>query len=363
MKESSLVAVAVLVSSVSAELYCPSQNDLIVAYTTPGATNTLTNQGWMNKGGGAAATKSSFNLLGGSVEYDLDLRNVKSGVNANIYTVSPKFKGPSFEKSFYCDGAATGADWCVEVDWIESNGNCGGATTLHTVEGPGNDGCSAWGCRNQYHYNGVSKFHMKIDYGLDGTWTTTHDGVVIDSGMLNPNPKSSDWATLKQQYTDNGAVIYSSIWVGWVPVDDCGTAKGDLANSYYSVANLTINGTVVQGPTPTKCGSGPSPPSPPSPPPPPPPCTDPNGGKTSDGTPCATQKKYNNCGASWMKGWCCATCFNCSGANRCGGRQSAVDAGNVTDSGSSPPQVTSVGGQVTQCSYPKQAPIGPCTSV
>ena len=67
------------------------------------------------------------------------------------------------------------------------------------------------------HYNGVSKFHMRIDYGLDGTWTTTHDGVMIDSGMLNPNPKGSDWATLKQQYTDNGAVIYSSIWVGWVP--------------------------------------------------------------------------------------------------------------------------------------------------
>ena len=25
------------------------------------------------------------------------------------------------------------SDRCVEVDWIESNGNCGGATTLHTV--------------------------------------------------------------------------------------------------------------------------------------------------------------------------------------------------------------------------------------
>lgn len=41
-----LVAAVVLVLSVSAELYCPGQSDLIVAYTTPGATNTLTNQGW-----------------------------------------------------------------------------------------------------------------------------------------------------------------------------------------------------------------------------------------------------------------------------------------------------------------------------
>ena len=41
-----MVAAAALVTSVLAELYCPSQNDLVVAYTTLGATNTLTNQGW-----------------------------------------------------------------------------------------------------------------------------------------------------------------------------------------------------------------------------------------------------------------------------------------------------------------------------
>lgn len=88
-------------------------------------------------GGGAAATKASFNLLGGSVDFDLDLSNVHVGVNANIYTVSPTLANPSsgFVKSDYCDGAATGSKWCVEVDWIESNGDCGGATTLHTVEG------------------------------------------------------------------------------------------------------------------------------------------------------------------------------------------------------------------------------------
>merc|ERR1712232_1034054 len=86
------------------------------------------------------------------------------GVNANIYTISPTFSGSEFSKEAdYCDGAATGDDWCMELDWIEANGKCGGAATIHTIEGPGNDGCTAWGCRVSEHY-GNSKFHMKIEY-------------------------------------------------------------------------------------------------------------------------------------------------------------------------------------------------------
>lgn len=119
------------------------------------------------------------------------------------------------------------------------------------------------------------------------------------------------------------AVPNCSIWTGWVPVDSCGN-KGDLATSAFTVSNLRIRGTVVQGPTPKTCTGPPSPPLPPSPPPPPSPpsppgCTDPNDGKTSDGTPCTKQKQWNNCGAEWMKGWCCRTCFNCrSGCGEAG---------------------------------------------
>jgi hypothetical protein len=35
---------------------------------------------------------------------------------------------------------------------------------------------------------------MRIEYGLDGTWTTIRDGDVINSGNLNPTPKATDWA-------------------------------------------------------------------------------------------------------------------------------------------------------------------------
>jgi len=228
-------------------LYCPSANDLTVAYGSPN----LFDQGWSISGGGGVATKSAFNLLGGYVEYDIDISGVPTGVNANIYTVSPRIGGDGFRQDNYCDGAASGDKFCLEVDWIESNGNCGGATTLHTIEGPGN-GCTAWGCSNTYHYNGRTSFHMRIDYGYDGQWTTTRDGQEIGPYSFSPSPQGSDWGILKGFYESKGAVIYSSQWTGWVPVSDCGT-WGDLGSAYFSIKNLKVYGSVVQGPTPRGC--------------------------------------------------------------------------------------------------------------
>jgi len=250
-----------LLSIIEAAEYCPAAGDLVATY---GFGVSLYDQGWSNHGGGGAATKASFNLLGGSVDYDIDVSGVDTGVNANIYSISPVFSG-SFAQTDYCDGAKTGADWCVEVDWIESNGKCGGQTTLHTRQGPGSDGCTAWGCANSYHYNGQSSFHMRVSFNYDGTWTTFRDNQIIYPSSLSPTPQGQDWSTLQSQYSTRGAVIYSSLWVGWVPVQDCGTS-GSLANSHFTVSNLRINGTVVQGPTPRLC-SGPNPPSPPPPPP------------------------------------------------------------------------------------------------
>jgi len=236
-------------------MYCPTADDLTLAYCDPGpnfdmACPTLTDGGWTVNGGGGVATKSAFNLLNGYVEYDIDISNVDTGVNANIYTISPQFSGPFFNKTLdYCDGAATGSDWCMELDWIEVNGHCGGAATIHTIEGPGNDGCTAWGCRITEHY-GNSKFHMKVEHDGNGAWTITRDGQVM-SGW-NPDP-SGAWGYIKQMMQERGTVIYSSEWTGWVPADDCGTDAGDLYGSSFSISNLKIYGSVVQGPEPTEC--------------------------------------------------------------------------------------------------------------
>jgi len=228
-------------------VYCPSAGDLTAAYGSP----QIKDQVWQTHGGGAVATKAAFNLLGGYVEYEIDFSQVHPGVNANIYTISPKFGG-SFTQDAYCDGAATGAKWCPEVDWVESNGNCGGQTTLHTVQGPGSQGCTAWGCAAAYHYGGRSTFNMRIEYGPDGTWTTIRDGQVIGPSTLSPVPGANDWGVLAAHYANYGAVIYSSQWVGWVPVPDCGTT-GDLNSSTFTVSNLKICGKLTQGPAPRAC--------------------------------------------------------------------------------------------------------------
>jgi len=213
------------------------------------------------KGKGRAGTAAAYNMLGGTVEFDFDVSGTHRGVNANIYTISPTIAGSKYHISDYCDGSLPDdgtVPWCPEIDWIESNGNCGGATTLHTKKQKGgNDGCTSWGCRTQYQYNGKASFHVKVTYGTDGTWTTIRDGQVIDAGTMNPHPDGNSWASLKHYYESKGAVIISSEWIGWVPVDACGgnAGEGELAASHFSVKNLRIEGSIVQGPTPKACAT------------------------------------------------------------------------------------------------------------
>jgi len=244
---------AILTTFVTADIFCPSTNDLVITYkSTTGPT--LINQGWQHHGGGGVATKASFNLLGGSVDYDIDFSGSRVGVNANIYSISPQFSG-SYGGNDYCDGAKpAGNEWCVEVDWIESNGNCGGQSTLHTRPGPGSDGCTAWGCGRAYTYNGQASFHMKISYDTNGNWFTEHNGAMIKPTDLAPQPQSYDTQEVKTFYQQRGAVIVSTQWVGWVPgVGGCSTNPGDLASSVFTVKNLRINGTLVNGPRPQAC--------------------------------------------------------------------------------------------------------------
>jgi hypothetical protein len=214
----------------------------------------IVNQGWQTRGGGGVATKAAFNLLGGSVEFDIDLSNTNVGVNANIYTISPTFSDPSssFSQSDYCDGQKTGNKWCAEIDWIESNGKCGGATTYHTHPGTGG-GCSAWGCFGTFSYGSNTAFHVRVDIDTSGAVTVTRDGQVVSINQ-NGVPDGSDWSVIAGQYASQGAVIYSSQWVGWVPMgDQCGSSSGNLGSSSFSVSNLKVTGSVVQGPTPNAC--------------------------------------------------------------------------------------------------------------
>ncbi len=228
--------------------YCPSAADFRIDYKGRGSTQNLFDGGWSQTGGGRVATKSTFNLLNGSVEFDVDLTKCNRGVNANIYTISPDLK-KEYTGAEYCDAQKSGSRWCVEIDWLESNGNCLGQTTYHTVPGTGK-GCTAWGCKAQFSYP-VPRFHMKFEYSPEGVISAYKNGRLL---TILPPPTAKDWQTVKKYHTERGALIISSQWVGWVPSSkNCSKSAGKLETSTYSIKNLQIEGTVVKGPEPTKC--------------------------------------------------------------------------------------------------------------
>jgi len=232
--------------------YCPTASDLLVAY---GEGVQIEDGGWSIQGDGGAATKASFNLLGGFVEFDFDVSNANTGVIPNVYTVSPDGIDGGFTSDKYCDDGENDKPDCLEVDWLEANGGCGGATTLHTVSGTGPGACNYWGCRSTYSFGGAT-FHMKVEYGSDGRFTITRDGQQISGDSLDPPASGQDWGIVQSTYQSKGGVIYSSQWTGsWVPADFCGGGPGDLDGSQFRISNLRISGSVVQGPEPSKCGS------------------------------------------------------------------------------------------------------------
>jgi len=232
----------------SATLFCPSANDLQLLYTdkTPPV---LYNQGWSISGGGGVTSKSTFNILNGWMSYTVDFTNVPTGVNSNIFTSHPRFSGSVYNPNDHCGG--NDDNFCVEIDFIESNGFCGGATTLHTVPGTGtSQNCNGYGCSTSYHYKNGAKFNMNVSWDSEGHWTTVLDGQVLP--QLNPVPQAIDWQNEVNAIRVNGSLICSTQWVGWVPLDDCGTV-GDLYSAKMSISNLQVYGDVVQGPIPTKC--------------------------------------------------------------------------------------------------------------
>merc|ERR1711865_645352 len=131
----------------------------------------------------------------------------------------------------------------------------------------------------------------KVEYGNDGKLTITRDGQRISGDDLS-FVSGSDWGIVQSTYQNQGAVLYSSQWTGdWVPADFCGGGPGDLGGSRFSISNLKVSGSVVQGPEPQKC-SGPQPSPSPSPSPTPTP------------TPTPSPSPYD---CSWVAQWGCGT--------------------------------------------------------
>eukprot|EP00928_Gymnodinium_smaydae_P009986 TRINITY_DN1374_c0_g1_i1.p1 TRINITY_DN1374_c0_g1~~TRINITY_DN1374_c0_g1_i1.p1 ORF type:complete len:327 (+),score=52.99 TRINITY_DN1374_c0_g1_i1:77-982(+) len=206
--------------------YCPNTaQDFNVDYGSP----QFSGSGWRIQGGARVSSKTSFNLAGGSVEFDMDLSNAHGGVNNNVYATYP------VDGHSYCDSGGS-APGCAEYDWTENNGNCAQATTWHHDRGGSEHG-------GEQYVGGLSNnVHVKVTWNNDGSRSHVSVG--------GNNYDGEGFADVMAQH---GLVIYSSQWTGWVP-GSCG-GDGNLQASSYAVENLRIVGRVVQGPVPAKCSS------------------------------------------------------------------------------------------------------------
>eukprot|EP00928_Gymnodinium_smaydae_P024532 TRINITY_DN19824_c0_g1_i1.p1 TRINITY_DN19824_c0_g1~~TRINITY_DN19824_c0_g1_i1.p1 ORF type:complete len:320 (+),score=30.22 TRINITY_DN19824_c0_g1_i1:42-1001(+) len=249
-------------SFAAGELYCPTADDFQLDGNIQ-----WNGAGWKMTGSGGVHGRQTFNLLGGFVEFDLDTTGAHGGVNNNFYLVSPD---PSyFSASNDCDIQAQGKPACMEMDIIENNGDCLAQTTWHTWPNHNGD-CDQGGCWGQRYRSGVS--HVRAEFTQDGWMTVLIDGTKVD--VVNPVPSENAHKYVRDVMSSKGAQIQSSQWVGWVPAGNC-PGGGDLGSSSFSIQNLRVSGTIVQGRVPATCtgpapspapGPGPSPAPAPSPP-------------------------------------------------------------------------------------------------
>lgn len=205
--------------------YCPNGlSDFNIDYGGP----QLSAGGWHIQGGARVSSKASFNFAGGFLEFDMDLSNAHGNVNNNFYMTFPR------DGRSYCDSGGSCSSCCAEMDFTENNGNCWQATTWHGDRG----GHDHDGEAQQGGING--QVHIRAAWNADGT------SLGVD---VNGDHHSGEgFADVMSQV---GGVLYSSQWTGWVP-GSCG-GDGNLGSSSFSVSNIKIQASVVQGPEPQKC--------------------------------------------------------------------------------------------------------------
>jgi hypothetical protein len=264
------------------QCFCPKASDLQWDYGEGKPGNEIRDGGWTITEDGRVSSKGVFNLLGGYVEYDIDISRTAIGVNSNVYGVFPFMAAGDFDALQYCDAQPISPVWCPEMDFVENNGPVAWTSTWHTVPGRvpngtrNSAGCDEKGCYAARFYQ--PPFHYKaqctarepapmIDSSRTYTIRTSFDeltgdmNVTFKQGATNVNmagdsflndlgsaPDSYDRSIVKQFMEERGLAMVSSLWVGWVPAAAiCPSYDATPEGSSFSVSNLRFAGKLIRG--------------------------------------------------------------------------------------------------------------------
>jgi len=216
----------------------------------------------------------SPNLLGGSLEYDVDLSNAGCSCNAAVYLVYMPGRDvdgnpePSLSNDFYCDANLVGGTYCPEMDIMEAN-LYSWHTTAHRCNAPDEKGSYYWcdnggdclltthsidpkgyGPSDDYTINTRKMFHTKISFENEDNRLSAIT-VTLSQGEKEFSFSAKDEQCWGYGYLDdmkgpieNGMTIAMMNWgsnwdsMSWLDRDTC---TGDCQNKPdMYISNISV---------------------------------------------------------------------------------------------------------------------------
>lgn len=229
----------------------------------------MNNRGFIIDGPVFDKTKPNFytpNLLGGSVEWDVNLAEHECGCFNTFYTIKVPALNPdgslwNTDGYFYCDANGPGNSYCPEMDLMEAN-KYSFQTTPHSCNAPNAHGHYDWcdhsgqcamniveqlswdgyGPGSQYKINTDNEFHVKIYFDADahGNWIGLTTELTQNGRMQSMTTHCDYLHTLQKDVSDGMAFIVSN-WEGddsWLTKGRC--SGGCPGNAVETIKNINI---------------------------------------------------------------------------------------------------------------------------
>jgi len=203
----------------------------------------------------------TFKLLGGSIQFTVDLSEVGCGLNAAFYLVSLPAAGAGSNGDYYCDANCVGGSCCSEMDLFEANRHAI-QITAHQCTG-GTSGCDSGGCAKNtqslgssafgpgasYTINSLQTFTVKISFTSSGG-TLSHITSVISQGsnsitLSHGSECGSTYLATIGKAISAGMVPTFSYWGGsmsWLDSPACSSDNPEVSGSVI-FSNIIVTGS------------------------------------------------------------------------------------------------------------------------